>query len=131
MSMRETRPRATPSVLESHRNLEDECVSRIDGILARLQAFDVLPCRSIACQVYSAASDGSEESYSCRLWAYPGTSMSCPIVVGASAMVRLSEPFGDAFSEAGAVKGFSHAAPFLPITESKNPWSFLEQQSAG
>ncbi|CAM9670039.1 unnamed protein product [Ectocarpus fasciculatus] len=38
--------------------------------------------------IYSAASDGSMESYSCRLWAYAGTSMSTPIVAGASAMVR-------------------------------------------
>ncbi|CBN77322.1 peptidase S8 and S53 [Ectocarpus siliculosus] len=37
--------------------------------------------------VYSAASDGTD-SHSCRLWAYQGTSMSCPIVAGASAMVR-------------------------------------------
>lgn len=38
-------------------------------------------------QIYSAASDGEEETHSCRLWAYAGTSMSCPIVAGASAMV--------------------------------------------
>eukprot|EP00903_Cladosiphon_okamuranus_P006848 g6670.t1 len=38
--------------------------------------------------IYSAASDGEKESHSCRLWAYAGTSMSCPIVAGASAMVR-------------------------------------------
>ncbi|CAB1107200.1 unnamed protein product [Ectocarpus sp. CCAP 1310/34] len=37
--------------------------------------------------VYSAASDGTD-SHSCRLWAYQGTSMSCPIVAGAAAMVR-------------------------------------------
>ncbi|CAM9635784.1 unnamed protein product [Ectocarpus sp. 4 AP-2014] len=37
--------------------------------------------------VYSAASDGTD-THSCRLWAYQGTSMSCPIVAGASAMVR-------------------------------------------
>ncbi|CAN0507940.1 unnamed protein product, partial [Scytosiphon promiscuus] len=36
--------------------------------------------------IYSAASDGSDER-SCRLYAYLGTSMSCPIVAGASAMV--------------------------------------------
>ncbi|CAN0458389.1 unnamed protein product [Ascophyllum nodosum] len=37
--------------------------------------------------IYSAASDGTD-SHSCRLWAYHGTSMSCPIVAGAAAMVR-------------------------------------------
>ncbi|CAM9166855.1 unnamed protein product, partial [Hapterophycus canaliculatus] len=37
--------------------------------------------------VYSAASDGTD-THSCRLWAYRGTSMSCPIVAGASAMIR-------------------------------------------
>lgn len=40
------------------------------------------------CQIYSAASDGDEDTHSCRLWAYAGTSMSCPIVAGAAAMVR-------------------------------------------
>ncbi|CAM9790716.1 unnamed protein product, partial [Ectocarpus fasciculatus] len=38
-------------------------------------------------QVYSAAADGSD-THSCRLWANQGTSMSCPIVAGASAMIR-------------------------------------------
>ena len=37
-------------------------------------------------QVYSAAGDGTDK-YTCRLWAYAGTSMSCPIVAGAAAMV--------------------------------------------
>ncbi|CAN0198353.1 unnamed protein product [Ectocarpus sp. 6 AP-2014] len=37
--------------------------------------------------VYSAASDGTD-THSCRLWAYEGTSMSCPIVAGAAAMIR-------------------------------------------
>ena len=37
-------------------------------------------------QVYSAAGDGTDER-SCRLYAYSGTSMSCPIVAGAAAMV--------------------------------------------
>ncbi|CAM9132446.1 unnamed protein product, partial [Laminaria digitata] len=37
--------------------------------------------------IYSAAGDGSD-THSCRLWAYAGTSMACPIVAGASAMVR-------------------------------------------
>lgn len=43
--------------------------------------------RNPPCQVYSAASDGSEDAHSCRLYAYSGTSMSCPIVAGAAAMV--------------------------------------------
>ncbi|CAM9402432.1 unnamed protein product [Ectocarpus sp. 8 AP-2014] len=38
--------------------------------------------------IYSAASDGSMDTHSCRLWAYAGTSMSTPIVAGASAMIR-------------------------------------------
>ncbi|CAN0198488.1 unnamed protein product, partial [Ectocarpus sp. 6 AP-2014] len=38
--------------------------------------------------IYSAASDGSMDTHSCRLWAYVGTSMSTPIVAGASAMIR-------------------------------------------
>ncbi|CAN0390119.1 unnamed protein product, partial [Pylaiella littoralis] len=38
--------------------------------------------------VYSAASDGEEDKYSCRLFAFAGTSMSCPIVAGAAAMIR-------------------------------------------
>ncbi|CAM9548318.1 unnamed protein product, partial [Hapterophycus canaliculatus] len=37
--------------------------------------------------IYSAAGDGTD-AHSCRLWAYSGTSMSCPIVAGASAMIR-------------------------------------------
>ncbi|CAM9855742.1 unnamed protein product [Laminaria digitata] len=37
--------------------------------------------------VYSARSDG-DDAHSCRLSANSGTSMSCPIVAGASAMVR-------------------------------------------
>ncbi|CAN0343522.1 unnamed protein product, partial [Scytosiphon promiscuus] len=37
--------------------------------------------------VYSAAGDGTD-THSCRLWAYSGTSMSCPIVAGAAAMIR-------------------------------------------
>lgn len=37
-------------------------------------------------QIYSASSDG-DDTYSCRLAAFPGTSMSCPIAAGASAMV--------------------------------------------
>ncbi|CAM9691381.1 unnamed protein product [Scytosiphon promiscuus] len=37
--------------------------------------------------VYSAGGDGTD-AHSCRLWAYAGTSMSCPIVAGASAMIR-------------------------------------------
>ncbi|CAM9868950.1 unnamed protein product, partial [Ascophyllum nodosum] len=37
--------------------------------------------------IYSAASDGTND-HSCRLWAYQGTSMSCPVVAGAAAMVR-------------------------------------------
>ncbi|CAN0100531.1 unnamed protein product, partial [Ascophyllum nodosum] len=37
--------------------------------------------------IYSAASDGTG-LYSCRLWAFKGTSMSCPVVAGAAAMVR-------------------------------------------
>ncbi|CAN0550288.1 unnamed protein product, partial [Laminaria digitata] len=40
--------------------------------------------------IYSAGGDGSE-SHSCRLWAYAGTSMSCPIVAGAAAMVRVGQ----------------------------------------
>ncbi|CAN0469993.1 unnamed protein product, partial [Hapterophycus canaliculatus] len=37
--------------------------------------------------IYSAASDGTDD-HSCRLWAYEGTSMSTPVVAGASAMIR-------------------------------------------
>eukprot|EP00903_Cladosiphon_okamuranus_P015158 g14016.t1 len=37
--------------------------------------------------VYSAAGDGTD-SHTCRLWASTGTSMSAPVVAGASAMVR-------------------------------------------
>lgn len=39
-------------------------------------------------QIYSAASDGMD-SHSCRIIAELGTSMSCPIVAGAAAMVGL------------------------------------------
>lgn len=42
-------------------------------------------CRAVS-QIYSAAGDGTD-GYSCRLYAYLGTSMSCPIVAGAAAMV--------------------------------------------
>ncbi|CAM9668187.1 unnamed protein product, partial [Laminaria digitata] len=37
--------------------------------------------------IYSAAGDGTD-GHSCRLYAYLGTSMSCPIVAGAAAMIR-------------------------------------------
>eukprot|EP00752_Nemacystus_decipiens_P004360 g3984.t1 len=68
--------------------------------------------------VYSAASDGSEDSYTCRLWAYPGTSMSCPIVAGGSAMVR-QYFMDDAFyatdmTERGFCDEWSGCEPFRP-----------------
>lgn len=54
------------------------------------------PTRCITCrllcawcimyQIYSAAGDGTD-LHTCRLWAYQGTSMSTPVVAGASAMV--------------------------------------------
>ena len=44
-----------------------------------------LICRFVS-QIYSVAGDGTD-GHSCRLFAYSGTSMSCPIVAGASAMV--------------------------------------------
>ena len=53
-------------------------------------------------QVYSARSDG-EDAYSCRLYASPGTSMSCPIVAGASAMVRQLGGMPDACYGSGTV----------------------------
>lgn len=39
-------------------------------------------------QIYSAAGDGTD-LHTCRLWAYQGTSMSTPVVAGASAMVSV------------------------------------------
>ncbi|CAN0440548.1 unnamed protein product, partial [Scytosiphon promiscuus] len=39
-----------------------------------------------AFQVYSAAGGGTG-NYTCRLWNYPGTSMSAPLVAGAAALV--------------------------------------------
>ena len=44
-------------------------------------------CSALLCQIYSARSDGAD-NISCRLAAISGTSMSCPIVAGAAAMVR-------------------------------------------
>lgn len=61
------------------------CATRTDQVVG-----DFHVTRSWSCllsQVYSASSDG-EDIHSCRVFANPGTSMSCPIVAGASAMVR-------------------------------------------
>lgn len=38
-------------------------------------------------KIYSAAGSGTD-NYTCRLWNYAGTSMSCPIVAGSAALVR-------------------------------------------
>ncbi|CAN0200177.1 unnamed protein product [Ectocarpus sp. 6 AP-2014] len=56
--------------------------------------------------IYSAASDGEEDTHSCRLWAYAGTSMSCPIVAGASAMVRQYFMESEFYAADLATRGF-------------------------